>query len=56
MNLSKSRYCAGLQCPKILWMDRNMPEQKAEQDESRMITGNMVGDLASTMIHLNVYK
>lgn len=46
MNLSKSKYCAGVQCPKILWMDRNMPEQKAEQDDSRMIIGNMVGDLA----------
>ena len=46
MNLSKSRYCAGLQCPKILWMDKNMPEQKAEQDDSRMIIGNMVGNLA----------
>jgi len=46
MNLSKSKYCTGLQCPKILWLDRNMPEQKAEQDETRMAIGNMVGDLA----------
>ena len=46
MYLSKSKYCAGLQCPKILWMDMNMPEQKAEQDDSRMIIGHIVGDLA----------
>lgn len=46
MYLSKSKYCTGLQCPKILWLDRNMPEQKAVQDDSRMIIGNMVGDLA----------
>ena len=46
MYLSKSRYCAGLQCPKILWMDKNMPEQKAEQDDSRLIIGNTVGNLA----------
>ena len=46
MNLSKSKYCTGIQCPKILWMDKNMPEQKAEQDNSRMLIGNMVGDLA----------
>lgn len=46
MYLSKSKYCAGRQCPKILWMERNMPEQKAEQDDSRMKAGLMVGDLA----------
>lgn len=46
MYLSKSKYCNGLQCPKILWMDKNMPQQKAQQDDSRMIIGNMVGDLA----------
>jgi hypothetical protein len=46
MYLSKSKYCAGVQCPKILWMDKNMPEKKASQDESRFITGNIVGDLA----------
>ena len=40
MNLSKSKYCTGLQCAIVLWMDRNMPEQKAEQDETRMIIGN----------------
>ena len=48
MNLSKSRYCKGLQCPKILWMDNNMPEQKAEQDDSRLIIGSMVGTLAKS--------
>lgn len=46
MYLSKSKYCAGQQCPKILWMNKNMPEQKAEQDDSRMKAGLMVGDLA----------
>ena len=46
MYFSKSKYCAGQQCPKILWMDRNMPEQKTEQDDSRVKAGLMVGDLA----------
>ena len=46
MNLSKSKYVTGLQCPKILWMDKHMPEQQAEQDDTRMIVGNMVGDVA----------
>ncbi len=47
IGLSKSRYCKGLQCPKILWMDKYMPD-KAEDvlPESVMATGNMVGDLA----------
>jgi len=27
MYLSKSRYCSAVQCPKILWMAKNMPEE-----------------------------
>ena len=47
IELSKSRYCKGIQCPKILWMDQHMPE-KGENvlSESIMETGNKVGDLA----------
>ena len=47
IGLSKSRYCKGIQCPKMLWMDKYMPD-KAEDvlSESVMATGNMVGDLA----------
>ena len=47
INLSKSKYTRGLQCPKILWMDKYMPE-KAEQEnlESVFETGNKVVDLA----------
>lgn len=45
--LSKSRYCGGVQCPKILWMSLNMPE-KAIQTASETVfeNGNKVGDLA----------
>ena len=48
MNMTKSKYCAGLQCPKILWMQQNMPEKfdQAALDESRIETGNAVGELA----------
>ena len=48
MNLSKSKYVRGLQCPKILWMDKYMPEQAPENPnlEAIFATGNMVGDLA----------
>ena len=47
IGLSKSRYCRGIQCPKMLWMDKYMPD-KAEDvlSESVMAAGNMVGDLA----------
>lgn len=46
--LSKSKYCAFVQCPKNLWLKTYKPEL-AEQDpslEARMETGNAVGDLA----------
>jgi len=47
MIISKSKYCKGIQCPKILWMDNNMPE-KAEliDNEAVFATGNEVGELA----------
>ena len=48
MNLSKSKYVTGLQCPKILWMDMNMPEQfdDSVRDEARMEVGLQVGVVA----------
>ena len=46
-DLSKSRYCRGLQCPKMLWLEAYKPE-KAENvlSETVMANGNLVGDLA----------
>ena len=46
-DISKSKYCRGVQCPKMLWMDLHMPE-KAEDvlSETVMANGNMVGELA----------
>jgi len=40
MYLSKSKYCKGVQCPKMLWMDKNMPDQfdASVLDESRLTT------------------
>ncbi|GBU26554.1 hypothetical protein R84B8_00064 [Treponema sp. R8-4-B8] len=48
MNLSKSSYCKGIQCPKILWLDTHKSELKDESVLNRKIldTGNRVGDLA----------
>ncbi len=44
--LSKSKYCKGVQCPKILWMDTHMSEKAKPGDESVLETGTKVGDLA----------
>ena len=32
MNLSKSKYCNGLQCKKMLWLDKYKPEEKEEME------------------------
>lgn len=48
MNFSKSKYCLHIQCPKILWLKKYKPEEFAQDSsvENRMVTGNVVGDLA----------
>jgi len=48
LNLSKSRYCRGLQCPKILWLDKNKSEVRDDSNKNQAVfdTGNKVGDLA----------
>ncbi|GHV81111.1 hypothetical protein AGMMS49944_29020 [Spirochaetia bacterium] len=48
VNLSKSRYCAGLQCPKILWLQKNKPDEYDDgvMNQGVLNTGNEVGDLA----------
>lgn len=46
--LSKSKYTLFCQCPKALWMRTYHPEEAAVDSsvEARMVSGNMVGDLA----------
>jgi len=46
--LSKSKYCSALQCPKMLWLNKNRPEafDSSVMNESVLETGNEVGDLA----------
>ena len=49
MNLSKSQYMKGLQCPKALWLFKNRKELATEADQRRQnlfTTGHRVGDLA----------
>ena len=45
---SKSNYTAGLQCPKILWMDEHMPSYKEEElvRDDLIKAGHQVGELA----------
>ena len=47
-HFSKSKYCRLWQCPKMLWMDKYKPEEKAEDatDDYRMEAGTEVGKLA----------
>lgn len=49
MNLSKSLYIKGIQCPKALWLKKYKPSVLTPPDESAQAvfeTGNIVGDLA----------
>ena len=46
IELSKSKYCKGVQCPKILWMDTHMSEKAKSSGESAMEIGTRVGELA----------
>ena len=50
MYLSKSKYCKGIQCPKILWMDKNLPKEADNVDNSAVFNnGNRVGELAKDL-------
>ncbi len=49
MNLSKSLYAKGIQCPKALWLKKFKPNVLTPPDEQAQAifeTGNIVGDLA----------
>ena len=48
LNLSKSKYCSAVQCPKMLWLKKNKPEvyDDSVMNHSILETGNEVGDLA----------
>lgn len=50
--ISKSKYLAGLQCPKLLWYHYNSPGDIPEPDEATQAvfdTGHLVGDLAKRL-------
>lgn len=48
LHLSKSKFCNAVQCPKMLWLHRNKPEEfdDSVMNQAVLETGNEVGDLA----------
>ncbi len=57
MNLSKSRYCNGLQCKKMLWLDKYKPDKKEELDNETVLTrGNSIHEVARYLFgeHINI--
>ena len=57
MNLSKSLYCRGLQCKKMLWLEKNKPEEKQEkQNDNILEQGNDIHEVARYMFgsHINI--
>ncbi len=57
MNLSKSRYCRGVQCKKMLWLEKNKPYEMEEvNNESVFNTGNMIHEVARYLFgeHINI--
>ena len=47
MYLSKSKYCNGVQCMKMLWLDKFYPEKKEEvSNQSVLDNGSEVGEVA----------
>jgi len=57
MNLSKSKYCNGIQCKKMLWLDKYKPEEKSESNnESILENGNFIHEIARYLFgeHVNI--
>ena len=47
-HISKSEYCSGVQCPKMLWLKKHKPElfDNSILNQAILETGSAVGDLA----------
>ena len=57
MNLSKSKYCNGIQCKKMLWLNKYKPEVKEEENnEGVLTTGNYIHEIARYLFgeHVNI--
>ena len=62
MGISKSAFMRGMQCPKMLWLDRHKPSLKIipEEIQARLDAGNDFGDRAMGMFgpyeEMTVYR
>ena len=57
MNLSKSSYCRGIQCKKMLWLEKHKPEEKEEINNDRILEqGNDIHEVARYLFgsHINI--
>lgn len=55
MNLSKSKYCSAIQCNKILWLEKNYPEEREEtSNQSTLDNGNEVGEIAKNLFGFHI--
>ena len=46
-NMTKTEFCKGVQCPKILWLDSHMPEKAADVAPGHVLkTGSYAGEIA----------
>lgn len=52
LHLSKSKFCNAVQCPKMLWLEKNMPEVEdlSVMNETILNNGSYVGDLAMELL------
>ena len=51
MGITKTDYTRGMQCPKMLWLDKHKPEKRIISQEMQAILdgGNEFGDKAMAM-------
>ena len=57
MNLSKSSYCRGIQCKKILWLEKHKPEEQEQIDNEKILEqGNDIHEIARYLFgkHINI--
>jgi len=55
MYLSKSKYCLGVQCKKILWLDKYSPEESENVTNDEVFdVGNKVGELAKELFGFHI--
>lgn len=55
MNLSKSKYCLGVQCNKILWLDKHSPEERENTSNLSVLdNGTEVGECAKNLFGFHI--